>query len=120
MRQRAWLVLDLDHQVEAIDNDGNADLDVRITYERRSLPARRRPHPVPRAPLPGLASAPAAPADVRFRTGRLSNDTALLWNANTESDLAGYEIVYRDTVEPRWTHRMKVGNVTSYKRRTTS
>ena len=66
------------------------------------------------ATLAGLASAPAAPADVRVRTGQLSNDTALLWNANTESDLAGYEIVYRDTIEPRWTHRIKVGNVTSY------
>ena len=66
------------------------------------------------ATLAALAGAPAAPADVRVHTGQLSVDTALEWNANTESDLAGYEIVYRDTVEPRWTHRIKVGNVTSY------
>ena len=66
------------------------------------------------ATLAGLASAPAAPADVRVHTGQLSVDTALEWNANSEADLAGYEIVYRDTIEPRWTHRIKVGNVTSY------
>lgn len=66
------------------------------------------------AVLAGLATAPAAPSDVRVRTGELSVDTQLEWEANSEPDLAGYEVVYRDTVEPYWTHRIRVGNVTSY------
>jgi hypothetical protein len=33
---------------------------------------------------------------------------------NTEPDLAGYEVVYRDTTEPMWSHVIKVGNVTSF------
>jgi hypothetical protein len=67
------------------------------------------------ATLAGLASAPAAPQDVRIHTGQLSNDTDLEWNASSEPDLAGYEIVYRDTVEPYWTHTIPVGDVTSHK-----
>ncbi len=66
------------------------------------------------AALAGLASAPAAPKDVKVATAQLSVDTDLSWAANTESDIAGYEIVYRDTVEPTWTHTIDVGNVTSY------
>ena len=66
------------------------------------------------ATLTGLASAPATPADVRVKTSQLSNDTALEWNANTEPDLAGYEVVYRNTIEPFWTHTIPVGNVTSH------
>ena len=66
------------------------------------------------AVLAGLATAPAAPSDVRVRTGQLSVDTRLEWAANDEPDLAGYEVVYRDTVEPYWTNRIRVGNVTSY------
>jgi Zn-dependent M28 family amino/carboxypeptidase len=66
------------------------------------------------ATLAGLASAPAAPADVRVHTGQLSNDTALDWNANAEPDLARYEIVYRDTTEPFWTNAIDVGKATTY------
>ncbi len=66
------------------------------------------------ATLAALASAPAAPAEVRVHTGQLSNDTALEWNANKEPDLAGYEVVYRNTIEPFWTNTIPVGNVTSY------
>jgi hypothetical protein len=32
--------------------------------------------------------------------GQLTNDTTLKWDANPEPDLAGYEIVWRDTTEP--------------------
>ncbi len=64
--------------------------------------------------LAALALAPARPADVSIVTGRLTNDTDLRWRANTESDLAGYEIVWRTTTAPTWTHSRFVGNVTSY------
>ena len=66
------------------------------------------------ATLAGLANAPAAPSDVVIRTGQLSNDTTLEWSANSEPDIAGYEIVYRDTVAPQWTDTVRVGKVTGH------
>ena len=33
--------------------------------------------------------------------------------ANPESDVVGYEVVWRDTTAPLWTHSRRVGNVTS-------
>jgi len=64
--------------------------------------------------LASMALAPARPRDVRILTQRLTNDTDLRWAANAEPDLAGYEIVWRETTEPDWTHSRAVGNVTSY------
>lgn len=66
------------------------------------------------AALAALARAPAMPKDVRILTKRLTNDTDLQWAANTEPDLAGYEIVWRDTTSPTWTHARTVGRVTTY------
>jgi len=65
------------------------------------------------AALAMLASAPARPKNVTMPSG-LSNDTQLSWDANAESDLAGYEIVWRDTTEAVWTHSLAVGNVKTY------
>jgi hypothetical protein len=66
------------------------------------------------AALASLARAPAAPKNVQILTQRLTNDTDLRWAANTEPDLAGYEIVWRETTAPFWTNSKFVGNVTSY------
>ncbi|PYS83140.1 MAG: aminopeptidase [Acidobacteria bacterium] len=66
------------------------------------------------AALSALALAPARPSDVRILTRRLTNDTDLQWAANKEPDLAGYEVVWRDTTEAVWTHSLWVGRVTSY------
>ena len=60
-----------------------------------------------------LASAPARPKNVMLRSG-LSNDTQLTWDANKEPDIAGFEIVWRDTTEVVWTHSRAVGNVKNY------
>ena len=65
------------------------------------------------ASLAVLASAPARPKTVTFPTS-LSNDTPIKWEANKEPDLAGYEIVWRDTTEATWTHAQAVGNVLTY------
>jgi hypothetical protein len=65
------------------------------------------------ASLAALASAPARPKNVTFPTS-LSNDTPIKWDANKEPDLAGYEIVWRDTTEATWTHSLAVGNVETY------
>jgi hypothetical protein len=61
-----------------------------------------------------LAQAPGTPLDVRIRTASLSNSTELAWTAGTEPDLAGYEVVWRDTTAPEWTHVIPVGDTTSY------
>lgn len=64
--------------------------------------------------LASLALAPAKPKNVGIVLRRLTNDTDLKWAANTEDDLAGYEIVWRNTVSPFWTNSKFVGNVTEY------
>src|ERR1041385_1959394 len=66
------------------------------------------------ASLAALAWAPSRPKGVAILTARLSNDTDLRWDANKEPDLAGYEIVWRDTTSPVWTNSRAVGNVTSF------
>ncbi len=66
------------------------------------------------AALVNLSRAPARPSDVAIDARELTDDTGLQWSANAEPDLAGYEIVWRDTTEPLWTHSRFVGNVTSY------
>ena len=64
--------------------------------------------------LSSLASAPARPKNVGIVTTRLTNDTELKWDANTDADIAGYEIVWRDTTAAEWTDSLPVGNVTTY------
>ncbi|HLM00605.1 MAG TPA: M28 family metallopeptidase [Pyrinomonadaceae bacterium] len=63
--------------------------------------------------LARLALAPARPKNVVI-TNRLGNDTELKWDAGTETDLAGYEIVWRETTAPVWTNSQSVGNVTGF------
>src|ERR1041385_5259425 len=66
------------------------------------------------ASLAALAWAPSRPKGVTILAARLSNDTDLRWDANKEPDLAGYEIVWRDTTAPLWTNSKSVGNVTGF------
>jgi hypothetical protein len=66
------------------------------------------------AALAVLARAPARPKQAGLLTRRLTNDTDLQWAANAEPDLAGYEVVWRDTTEPVWTHARFVGPATTY------
>ena len=61
-----------------------------------------------------LALAPSRPKNVNIITARLATDTELKWDANKESDIAGYEIVWRDTTSPVWTNSKAVGNVTTF------
>jgi len=63
--------------------------------------------------LSSLANAPARPKNVVV-VNRLNNDTVLRWDANTDADLAGYEIVWRDTTAAEWTGSKFVGNVTTF------
>ena len=66
----------------------------------------------------GLGTNPGTPKNLQIHTtppGTLSgtNLTTLSWNANTEPNLAGYEVVMRETTAADWTSAIKVGNVTS-------
>jgi hypothetical protein len=64
--------------------------------------------------LASLAAAPARPKNVVILTTRLTNDTDLKWDANGDADLAGYEVVWRDTTAAEWTNAQWVGNATTY------
>jgi hypothetical protein len=66
------------------------------------------------ASLARLANAPSRPKNVGIVTARLGNDTELRWDAGADADLAGYEIVWRDTTGAVWTNAQTVGNVTSF------
>ena len=54
-----------------------------------------------------LANAPARPKNVTM-VNRLNNNTELKWSANVDADIAGYEIVYRDTTAAEWTNTIPV------------
>jgi hypothetical protein len=66
--------------------------------------------------LAALARAPEAPVNLQEHTGSTShsNTVSLSWNANPESDVVGYEVVWRDSIDQTWTHVIPVGNVTAF------
>lgn len=66
------------------------------------------------AALATLALAPSSPREVEMENLRLENDTTLRWKANTEPDVAGYRIVWRDTTAGTWQFSKDVGNVTRF------
>jgi hypothetical protein len=63
------------------------------------------------AVLWSLAQAPSTPKDVVIDTTQLTNSSTLRWTLGTEPDLAGYEIVWRESTAPDWTHVIDVGRV---------
>jgi hypothetical protein len=70
------------------------------------------------AVLWALATNPSTPKNLQIHTTPPAgfpgtNLTALNWDANPEPDLAGYEVVMRETTAANWTSAIGVGNVTS-------
>jgi hypothetical protein len=70
------------------------------------------------AALWALATNPATPKNLQIHTTPPAgfsgiNTTTLSWDANPEPDLAGYEVVMRETTSPDWTSAVSVGNVTT-------
>lgn len=49
-----------------------------------------------------LAMAPAAPKNVKL-TGAVTPDAKVSWDAEDDSERAGFEILWRETTEARWT-----------------
>jgi hypothetical protein len=64
------------------------------------------------AALWSLAEGPGTPKNVRMLTQQLTNTTELAWDRGSEADLAGYEVVWRESTEHDWTHAIPVGDVT--------
>ena len=65
------------------------------------------------AALVSAACAPAAPRNVRVQ-GALSDDTSLVWEADSAADLAGYELLIRETTADEWEKVIPLGKVSSY------
>jgi Zn-dependent M28 family amino/carboxypeptidase len=63
------------------------------------------------AALVHLANAPSVPANARIITANLEYTTTLRWNKAPEPDVAGYEVVWRETTSPVWNHVKDVGDV---------
>lgn len=64
------------------------------------------------ATLAHLASAPSAPGNARIIVAELTNDTTLRWDASPEPDVAGYEVVSRETTSATWQHTHDAGDAT--------
>ncbi len=64
------------------------------------------------ATLVHLANAPSVPAKIRVITAKLEYWTTLRWVKSPEPDVAGYEVVWRDTTSPRWEQVKDVGTAT--------
>lgn len=62
------------------------------------------------AVLINLANAPSPPGSVRIVTAQLTTTTTLRWTHSPEPDVAGYEVVWRDTTSPVWDHAKDVGD----------
>ena len=65
------------------------------------------------AALWSLAQGPGTPKNVRIQATTLTNDTTLTWNHGTDPDLAGYEVVWRESTATNWTRVIPVGDVTT-------
>lgn len=56
----------------------------------------------------------AAPANARLIVAGLTIETTIRWDASSEPDIAGYEIVYRETNAPFWENVVDVGAATKH------
>ena len=64
------------------------------------------------AALMHLANAPSSPPDTRILVAGLANDTTLRWSPSPEPDVAGYEVLWRETTSPIWQHTRDAGKST--------
>ncbi len=89
---------DHEHQDVRVENGVQfGDLPQFVDYDYVAGVAR-----VNAAGLWSLANAPGTPRDVKVDTTQLTNDTTLSWTVDPAA--ARYEVVWRPTIEPVWTH----------------
>lgn len=65
------------------------------------------------AALAVLARAPQPPTGVQIETARLENDTTMRWERSTDTAVAGYRIVWRETTAAFWEHSVDLGSETT-------
>ncbi|MER5938379.1 M20/M25/M40 family metallo-hydrolase [Streptomyces sp. NPDC001928] len=99
------------HQDVRVDDTGKQYGDL---PEFCDFPYTARVAKVNAAALWTLAQAPGTPKSARIITSALTNSTRLTWARGAEPDLAGYEVVWRETTAPEWTHVLPVGDVTTH------
>ncbi len=90
-------------KVETRDGKAYGDVPDRVDYPYVAQVAR-----VNAATLATMALAPAPPENVRFAASRQGYDTPITWKPNTEDDVVGYRVLWRETFEPFWTHSLEV------------
>lgn len=59
--------------------------------------------------LANLARSPKPPANVGINVSKLENDTRLRWSPSESKNLAGYDVLWRETTSPVWQHKKFVG-----------
>ena len=59
------------------------------------------------------ACGPSAPKNVKV-AGAVTDDTTLTWDAATDTDIAGYELLVRETTSDEWEKTIRIGNVNTY------
>jgi Zn-dependent M28 family amino/carboxypeptidase len=94
---------DHEHQDVRVENGVQfGDLPEFVDYDYVAGVAR-----VNAAGLWSLANAPGTPRGVKVDVTHLTNDSTLTWTVDPAA--ADYEVVWRPTVEPVWTHAVSVG-----------
>jgi Zn-dependent M28 family amino/carboxypeptidase len=100
---------DHQHQDTRVENGVQyGDLEEFLDYDYIARVAK-----VDLAALWSLANAPPVVKNVTLDTSNLNNDSNLAWDLLDYEDLEGYEVVWRPTNAPQWTHAQFVGNVDS-------
>ncbi|HYM61037.1 MAG TPA: M28 family peptidase [Thermoanaerobaculia bacterium] len=59
------------------------------------------------------AIAPGAPKSLKV-AGAVTDDTTLTWDMGTDADLAGYEVLVRETTSDEWEKVVSIGKVSTY------
>jgi hypothetical protein len=99
--------------VGVVDGVQNGDLAEFVDFNYVARVAR-----VNAATLWALATNPSTPKNLQIHTAPPAgfagtNLTTLTWDANPEADLAGYEVVMRETTSADWTSAIGVGTATT-------
>lgn len=98
---------DHQHQDTRVENGVQyGDLEEFLDYDFIARVAK-----VDLAAMWSLANAPGIPRNVSVDTSELGNDTKLKWEKVPEEGVKGYEVVWRGTNAPQWTHSQFVGDV---------
>jgi hypothetical protein len=99
----------LDVNVQVVNGVQFGDLPAFLDYQYLARVAR-----VSAASIWSLTQAPGTPKNLTLSLNNTpENATNLSWDATTDPNVAGYEVLWRDMDDADWTHVVSVGDVTS-------